>query len=71
MSNLKARFENLITDESIPVSDGVKAFLDKCEEADEDLRWLVCLESAGVDNWSGIDFAHELLGESYELCTFK
>ena len=22
--------------------------------------WLTCLESAGVDNWSGIDFAYEL-----------
>lgn len=26
----------------------------------ERLHWLECLESAGVDNWSGIDFAHDL-----------
>lgn len=37
-------------------------FVDALKDADEDLRWLECLESAGVDNWSGIDFAVELLG---------
>lgn len=26
-------------------------------------RWLECLESAGVDNWSGFDYARELLDE--------
>lgn len=25
----------------------------------EDSLWLSCLESAGVDNWSGYDFAME------------
>lgn len=29
----------------------------------ESQRWLNALENAGVDNWSGIDFAHELLEE--------
>ena len=29
----------------------------------EDEIWLRCLESAGVDNWQGIDFASELLEE--------
>lgn len=27
----------------------------------EDAAWLQALENAGVDNWSGIDFARELL----------
>lgn len=27
----------------------------------ERLDWLDCLESAGVDNWSGIDYAREML----------
>ena len=26
----------------------------------ESQDWLSCLESAGVDNWPGIDFAYEL-----------
>jgi phosphoglycerate dehydrogenase-like enzyme len=26
----------------------------------EKLRWLQCLEGAGVDNWDGIDYADEL-----------
>ena len=29
----------------------------------EDQNWLNALENAGVDNWQGIDFARELLGE--------
>lgn len=29
----------------------------------EDSRFLTALESAGVDNWSGYDFARELLLE--------
>jgi hypothetical protein len=29
----------------------------------EDRNWLNALENAGVDNWQGIDFARELLGE--------
>ena len=32
----------------------------------EDSQWLACLESAGVDNWSGIDFAIELQNEEKE-----
>lgn len=33
------------------------------EEYDQliaDSKWLACLEDAGVDNWSGYDFAVEL-----------
>lgn len=26
----------------------------------KDSQWLGCLEEAGVDNWSGIDLAHEI-----------
>lgn len=26
-------------------------------------EWLACLENAGVDNWGGISFAHELAEE--------
>lgn len=29
----------------------------------ESQRWLNALENAGVDNWSGISFAYELLEE--------
>lgn len=27
-------------------------------------RWLEALEAAGVDNWDGISYAHDLLEES-------
>lgn len=33
------------------------------ESLKEDAKWLRALENAGVDNWEGISFAHELLGE--------
>lgn len=32
----------------------------------EDATWLRCLESAGVDNWDGIDFAKELMADEEE-----
>jgi hypothetical protein len=33
------------------------------DDIKEQLDWLDALENAGVDNWEGIDFARELLGE--------
>lgn len=38
------------------------------EEYDELLEsaaWLLCLEGAGVDNWSGIDYARETFKNDY------
>lgn len=32
----------------------------------DELMWLQCLEAAGVDNWEGIDFAHELFEDLNE-----
>lgn len=29
----------------------------------EDRKWLQCLESAGVDNWSGYEYARDLFNE--------
>ena len=29
-------------------------------------KWLACLENAGVDNWSGYDYARELFHEETE-----
>lgn len=31
------------------------------EDLMESHTWLVCLESAGVDNWDGISYAHDLM----------
>lgn len=31
----------------------------------EAANWLYCLESAGVDNWGGIDFAREIYREEF------
>jgi hypothetical protein len=33
----------------------------------EDANWLRCLESAGVDNWTGYDHAQEILAEDEPL----
>lgn len=32
----------------------------------EQLEWLQCLESAGVDNWEGIDEAISMLREEHD-----
>ena len=32
----------------------------------DDAFWRECVESAGVDNWSGMDYAYELMGEEDE-----
>lgn len=32
----------------------------------EDSKWLKCLKGAGVDNWSGYDFAREIWREKNE-----
>ncbi len=34
------------------------------DDMQDRLRWLDALEEAGVDNWGGIDFAHELRAEA-------
>lgn len=36
------------------------------ESLKEDAAWLRALEEAGVDNWDGISFAHELYEEENE-----
>jgi len=33
------------------------------ERLKQDSLWLAALEDSGVDNWSGISFAHEFLEE--------
>lgn len=33
-------------------------------EDEKSLLWLACLEDAGVDNWSGIDYARELFRDA-------
>lgn len=29
----------------------------------DEMTWLACLDEAGVDDWDGIDYAHELYDE--------
>lgn len=41
--------------------DTVTISKEEYESLKEDSLWLSCLESAGVDNWSGYDYARELL----------
>ena len=36
------------------------------EDMLDDLTWLTCLEDAGVDNWSGYEYAVQLLKEMKE-----
>lgn len=38
----------------------------KWDELLKRLSWLHALESAGVDNWQGIDYAYEIFNEEYK-----
>lgn len=37
---------------------------DEWESIQDSLNWLWALEAAGVDNWGGIGYAHELYNEA-------
>lgn len=43
--------------------DLAKPYIKYIEGLEEDSNFLQCLESAGVDNWSGYDYAVELSKE--------
>lgn len=53
-------------DQVTPTPEGEPMVTITRKEYDEllfDQRWLLALESAGVDNWGGIDFAREIFNE--------
>jgi hypothetical protein len=45
------------------VAENITEYANEIVNLRESQDWLSCLESAGVDNWSGIDFAYELGNE--------
>ncbi len=46
-----------------PANDTVTITKAEYESLVENAAWLSCLEDAGVDNWSGIDFASDIARE--------
>ncbi|MEX3935066.1 hypothetical protein AB4Y32_25290 [Paraburkholderia phymatum] len=48
------------------MSDTVTISREEYEELKAAQSWLDALESAGVDNWEGIDFARELYNEEQD-----
>lgn len=48
-----------MTEETITVTVSLREW----EGLQEDSRWRIAMESAGVDNWIGYDFGMELLAE--------
>ncbi len=63
----RQRDEYEFVDVDISYMKGVKDYAvisaSELEELIEDQHKLSCLEAAGVDNWSGYDYACELMGE--------
>ena len=45
------------------MSDTVTISRFEYEKLTKDSEWLECLEAAGVDNWSGYDYAVDLYNE--------
>lgn len=61
--SLMKEFTDFIIDMELPLSDRASALIGKLSVADEELEWLSCLNAAGVDNWSGCEYAADLLRE--------
>ena len=40
--------------------------ISRIADLEKQLQFLECLEMAGVDNWEGVSYAHELMEEYYE-----
>ncbi|NRQ71973.1 hypothetical protein HQK17_28040 [Bacillus cereus] len=63
----RQRDEYTFVDVDISEMKGVKDYVvisqSELEDLREDAHKLSCLEAAGVDNWSGYDYACELMGE--------
>lgn len=55
--NVEIVVENKIAEELVTIP------RKEYESLKEDSDWLQCLQSAGVDNWSGYDYARELQRE--------
>jgi len=45
------------------ISDRLNELATKVEKLEGDARFLDCLQAAGVDNWDGYDYAHEMMVE--------
>lgn len=45
------------------MSEEITISKEKYDSMKERLEWLNCLESAGVDNWQGIEYACELFNK--------
>ncbi len=39
---------------------------ERWKQIQRDLNWLEALQAAGVDNWEGIELAHEILEKQLE-----
>jgi hypothetical protein len=63
--SLYSRIEECIVD--IDTLAVLKGFKREIDSADEDSDWLLFLENAGVDNWSGYEYAQELRAAQYAL----
>lgn len=59
VSELEARVKFLEARE-LDLLELIKSLEASVAAMEKDVAWLGDLENAGVDNWQGIDFAHEL-----------
>lgn len=58
--SLMKEFTDFLIENELPITDKAAALIGKLGVADEELLWLAALNSAGVDNWDGCDYASDL-----------
>lgn len=58
---LSAKFEQIMSHLNAEDNGMALEFLEELKSADEDLEFLECLRSAGVDNWDGYSEAQEMM----------
>ena len=53
-------YERIAVALGLPKDAAMTSILSHIDEMRDQLHWLQCLESAGVDNWGGYDFARDI-----------
>lgn len=58
--SIVAKFKELLSHLNSEENEMALELLSELKEAENNLHWLDCLDSAGVDNWDGYEIAQDM-----------